>query len=102
MLEIIKRRTLGEKGADVYQDYQQISRSAFQSIWLGINWAHLEGQDNIEIARGNAKLSVAQVREIKILLTQSTENKTIQEQFNISYRDLWRIKKGLTYSNITI
>lgn len=102
VLDIIKRRTLGEKGIDVYQDYQQITRSAFSNIWRGINWPHLQDKSTIEVVKGNAKLSAAQVREIKSLLAKNVQNKLIQEQFNISYRDLWRIKNGHTYSNITI
>lgn len=100
VLEIIKRRETGEKGSDVYKNYTQITRSSFQRIWLGDNWSYLQSKHDIVIAKGNAKLSVSQVKQIKELIANDTANSVIQQTFNISYRDLWRIKTGRTYSNI--
>lgn len=101
VLSIIARREAGEIGREVYKDFQQITQSSFQAIWLGINWKHLQPA-KIVIVKGNAKLSVVQVREIKTLLAEGVKNKIIQEQFKLSYRDLWRIQKGHTYSNILL
>ena len=102
VLDIIKRREAGESGSEVYKDFTQITRSAFQQVWLGNNWKHLQDKSTITIVKGNAKLSAAEVREIKTLISSGAKNKAIQNQFDISYRDLWRIKKGHTYANITI
>lgn len=102
VLEIIKRREAGEKGSEVYKSYTQIAKSSFQRIWLGDNWSYLQNKQDIVIAKGNAKLSVSQVKQIKELIANGAANNFIQQTFNISYRDLWRIKTGRTYSNIII
>lgn len=102
VLDIIKRRENGEKGTEVYKDYPQLKYYSFQKVWLGDNWSYLQNKKSIVIVKGNAKLSATQVKQIKGMIANGTNGTLIQSLYNISYRDLWRIKTGRTYANIPL
>lgn len=98
---IVNRRIAGEKSSVVYKDFKdKITWSGFQRIWVGETWKTLEGQDNIEIIKGNSKLSLAEVREIKKAFKEGKTPKQVSQMFGICYHTAYNIKVGISYKNI--
>lgn len=103
VLEIIHRRKLGDKSKDVYNDFiNYIGFSGFQQVWRGKNWTYLQDQDTVNIIKGNAKFSLAEIRKIKLAFKEGKTSKEVAKEFNMCYHTAYNIKAGISYSNITV
>jgi len=102
VIYILSLRNEWKKSKEVFNEFKdKISWSWFQSVRSWKNWAHL----NIKLentVKWNSKLSTKEVKEIKLLLKDNKSKKYIQQKYNLTYRDVWRIIKWHTYKNITI
>jgi group I intron endonuclease len=100
---IVDRRNMGEKRKNVYSDFSGlIGYSGFQQIWRGKNWAWLKGQENPFFIKGNAKFSISQVKEMKILFKQGHSASEVSKKFHICYHTAYNMKRGFTYSYVTV
>ena len=101
--DIIKRREAGEKSSSVFKTYEnRISWSGFQQIWRGKNWTYLKGQDNVEIIKGNSKLSLKNVRDIKRSFKEGKTASEVAKMYDICYHTAYNIKTGISYKSIVV
>ena len=102
--DIIGRRDSGELQKDVFNDYNNIvGYSAFQHIWLGKHWKHLQKDYNkFQRTKGASSLSVNKVIAIKKDLLEGLSVPDTARKNEVSYKKVYNISKGTTYLYITV
>ena len=117
VLDIRKRRFLGKRKRDVYQDYQQFSFSSFEHVWLGRGYPNV-GQEYIipvgaktrqeysSIAnsgsRNNkAKLNEEMVKDIRKRYDNGESPIDIQKDYSfVNINSIRRVCKRETWKNV--
>lgn len=117
VLDIRKRRFLGERKRDVYQDYQQFSFSSFEHVWLGRGYSNI-GQEyliptgaktrqeyssiaNSGSRNNKAKLNEKMVREIRRRYDNGESPIDIQKDFSlVNINSIRRVCKRETWKNV--
>lgn len=117
VLDIRKRRFLGERKINVYKDYQNHPFGTFERIWLGRGYNNV-GKEYIipphTISRqvysskansgennGRAKLTENDIREIRRRYDNNEKIKKISQDFPcVNYNTIRRICKRETWKNI--
>lgn len=117
VLDIRKRRFLGERKKDVYKDYQKLSFGTFERVWLGKGYPQV-GQEyliaphsktrqeysseaNDGVKNGRAKCSVEDIIKIRNLYEQGHTYTEIAKQFpSISKSTVRRIALRESYKNV--
>lgn len=117
VLDIRKRRYLGERKKDVYQDYQNYSFNTFERIWLGRGYADVgveylikansisrqeySHRANNGLNNGRAKCSKEQILEIRSRYDNGESLSSISKSFqNICKSTVRRIAKRESYKDV--
>lgn len=117
VLDIRKRRFLGERKKDVYKDYSTISFATFERVWLGRGYSNV-GQEyiipsntksrqeyssiaNTGIRNGRAKCSVEDVKNIRQDFQDGLNYNELHNKYNfLSISTIKRIVKYQVYKEI--
>lgn len=117
VLDIRKRRYLGERKKDVYQNYKNFSFGTFEKIWLGYGYPEIgkeyiiktnsktrqeySSEANIGTKNGRAKCSEEDVLKIRNLYDNNISISDINKIFsNLSKSTIRRIALRESYKNI--
>lgn len=106
VLEIRKRRSLGETQESISKDYN-INANAISSIVTGKNWKHLPVLSNKRVnadkKHGKAaacKLKKEQVLEI-ITIHKSKTLLSVSKIYGVCFQSISNIRNGITWSSVT-
>lgn len=116
VLDIRKRKFLGERKKDVYLDYSQKNFSTFEKIWLGTSYtsigteylqntkktrAEYSSEANSGIRNGRAKCSTEEVLDIRKRYDNGEKISEIQRKYSkLSKSTVRRIALRESYSSI--
>lgn len=117
VLDIRKRRFLGERKKDVYLDYSNYSFSTFEKVWLGHGYSNIGKEYIIEansktrqeyssiandgLKNGRAKCTKEQILEMRKRYENGETFTSIHKDFSfLGWSTVRRICKNLSYKNI--
>lgn len=116
VLDIRKRRFLGERKKDVYLSYQDYAFSTFERVWLGHGYSNVgleyiipthsksrqeySAEANSGVKNGRAKFSKEQVQNIRKRYENGETYSSILKDYNVSLNTIKRICNYETYKNI--
>lgn len=90
VLEMRRRYDQGESAKQIYQDFQGVLYSTFESALYGRSWGHLP---KIKKRVKGHRLMGQEVFEIRQLVMQGVTSLELQERFNTTYEQMRRIIK---------